>query len=209
MKAILFSIGTRGDIEPFLAVAELLKDRDWDVICVFPEQFRKPVEEMGIVFKGFSSEFLEILDGKDAKIFIGGRASFFTRFTILIKMAKKGIRLSKDIIALQHRIQIEENPDKIIYHPKCNFNIVWGMANPGKSIMISPIPGMAHSIDHFTLLGGNYGRVLNRLSYWILNTIKALVIQKVSKPFWKDYRGLKVTVSSVKKAMLEKEYVMI
>ena len=35
MKAILFSIGTRGDIEPFLAIAQLLKCKKWDVPCVF------------------------------------------------------------------------------------------------------------------------------------------------------------------------------
>ena len=32
MKAILFSIGTRGDIEPFLAIAQLLNDKNWDVL---------------------------------------------------------------------------------------------------------------------------------------------------------------------------------
>ena len=57
MKAILFSIGTRGDIEPFLAIAQLLNINNWDVICVFPEQFRKTVEDMGIPFKGFGKEF--------------------------------------------------------------------------------------------------------------------------------------------------------
>jgi sterol 3beta-glucosyltransferase len=51
MKAILFSIGTRGDIEPFLAIAQLLKQKGWIVICVFPEQFRETVESMGLSFK--------------------------------------------------------------------------------------------------------------------------------------------------------------
>lgn len=158
MKAILFSIGTRGDIEPFLAIAQLLKDREWEVICVFPEQFRKIVEDMGVDFRGFSKEFLDLLEGKEAKMFMGGRGSIFKRIGILVKMSRQGIRLSKDIIALQHRIQIEETPDRIIYHPKCNFNIVWGMAHPGKSIMVNPLPGMVHPIDHITVLGGNYCR---------------------------------------------------
>lgn len=205
MKAILFSIGTRGDIEPFLAIAQLLKERNWEVICVFPEQFRKTVEDMGIAFKGFSKEFLELLDGKEAKMFMGGKGSIFKRISILVKMSRAGIKLSKDIIALQHKIQIEEKPDRIIYHPKCNYSIVWGMANPGKSIMVSPIPGMAHPIDHLTALGGNYGRFVNRLSFWLVNTIKAIVLKKVSKRYRKDYDGLKITVASIKNAMLETE----
>ena len=62
MKAILFSIGSRGDIEPFLAIAQILQEKDLTVICVFPEQFRETVEKMGLKFRGFSSEFLELLN---------------------------------------------------------------------------------------------------------------------------------------------------
>jgi sterol 3beta-glucosyltransferase len=205
MKAILFSIGTRGDIEPFLAIAQLLKERNWEVICVFPEQFRKTVEDMGITFRGFSKEFLELLEGREAKMFMGGRGSILKRLGMVMKMSKVAIKLSKDIIALQHKIQTEENPDRIFYHPKCNYSVLWGMANPGKSIMVSPIPGMAHPIAHLTALGGNYGKLVNRLSFWLVNTVKAVVLKKMSKRFREDYNGLKITIASIKNAMLEQE----
>ena len=205
MKVILFALGTRGDIEPFLAIAQLLSDKKWDVLCVFPEKFRETVEGMGLSFKGFTREFLELLDGQDAKMFMGGRGSIFKRFGILVRMSKASIKLSKEIIALQHRIQLEENPDKIIYHPKCNYTLVWGMANPGKTIMVSPLPFMAHPIDYLTALGKNYGKLINRLSFWITNTGKAIVLKKVSRKYRKDNNGPRITVSSIKKAMLEKE----
>jgi hypothetical protein len=40
-----------------------LKSKKWDVFCVFPEQFRKTVDEMGISFKGLTriSETFSIL----------------------------------------------------------------------------------------------------------------------------------------------------
>jgi sterol 3beta-glucosyltransferase len=56
MKAVLFSIGTRGDIEPFLASAQLLKEKDWEIVSVFPEQFRETVEKMELPFIGYSRE---------------------------------------------------------------------------------------------------------------------------------------------------------
>jgi hypothetical protein len=164
MKAILFSIGTRGDIEPFLAIAQVSKEKDWDVICVFPEQFRGPVESMGLPFRGFTKEFLEILDGKEAKMFMGGRGSVFKRMMYLTRMALVGIKLSKDLLTLHHKIQKEENPDRVIYHPKCNYSLIWGMANPGKSLMVSPVPGVCHPVDQMTILG-DYGKVLNKLSF--------------------------------------------
>ena len=95
MKAILFSIGTRGDIEPFLAIAQLLKEKDWDLICVFPEQFRETVEKMDIPFRGFNKEFLEILDGKEAKMVMGGQGSIFKRIGFMIKNGKSGYKAFK------------------------------------------------------------------------------------------------------------------
>ena len=58
MKVVLFSIGTRGDIEPFLTIAQLLKRRDCEIICVFPEQFRTDVTDLGLPFKGFTEAFI-------------------------------------------------------------------------------------------------------------------------------------------------------
>ncbi|NND08692.1 MAG: glycosyltransferase family 1 protein [Saprospiraceae bacterium] len=204
MKAVLFSIGTRGDIEPFLAIAQLLKAKNWEVICVFPEQFREMVEGMGLPFRGFSREFLNLLDGKEAQMIMSGQGSIVKRMGYLMKMARAGMKLSKGILALQHKIQEEEKPDRILYHPKCNYSLLWGMANPGKSILFSPIPGVAHPIKHLTV-AGNYGRTLNLLSVWLGNVMKSVMLKKYSKRYRRDYPGLKITVSSIKRAMLKKE----
>lgn len=198
-------MGTRGDIEPFLAVAEILKESEWEVVCVFPEQFRRDAEEMGFRFYGFSREFLELLDGDVAKQVLGGGGSILSRIRSWSSLARSGYRLSKEMVKLQHEVQLKESPDRVIYHPKCNFALVWGMANPGKSIMLSPIPGMAHPIDHMTVLWGDHGRTLNRLSFWFVNTVKALTIRLIASKFNTDYPGLKITVSAIKKQMLQKE----
>ena len=203
MKAILFSIGTRGDMEPFLAIAQILKERDWEVICVFPEQFREMVEEMGFKFEGFTREFLDMINSEETKKVMGGQGSVFSRFKILIRISKAGIRLSKSMIGLQHDVLQRENPDKVLYHPKCNYNLIWGMENPNKSIMVSPIPGTAHVVKHVTLFG-NYGKPLNIFTAWLGNTVRAVVIKKSAKGFSINKKS-KITISAIKKAMLKKE----
>ena len=45
MKIILITIGTRGDIEPFLAIGAILKEKGHRVICALPDQFRNLVED--------------------------------------------------------------------------------------------------------------------------------------------------------------------
>jgi len=199
MKVILFSIGTRGDIEPFLAIAQLLKEQNCDIICVFPEQYREIVERMGLSFKGFSKDILDLMNGKEMKMIFGNQGSILKRIRILIKMARVSLKLSKDSVALQHRIQTEEKPDRILYHPKCNYSVVWGVGNSRKTILVNP------TLDPLTDLRGNYGKFLNKITRWFVNTMKAVMLKLVSKRFKKDFSGRKITVSSIKRAMLENE----
>jgi len=35
----------RGDVEPFLAIAEMLREKGHEVICAFPEQYRELADE--------------------------------------------------------------------------------------------------------------------------------------------------------------------
>lgn len=79
MCGLLFSIGARGDIEPFLAVAEILKRRGLEIVCVFPEQFRCEVERIGYGFHGFSSEFLDLHLNPDAQRILGGGGSLVSK----------------------------------------------------------------------------------------------------------------------------------
>ncbi len=39
-----FLLGSRGDIELSLALEEMLKDKEWDVVYAFSEQFRELVK---------------------------------------------------------------------------------------------------------------------------------------------------------------------
>lgn len=198
-------MGTRGDIEPFLAVGEILSERGWDVVCLFPEQFRGMTEAMGFRFHGFSVEFLKLIEGSDAKEILGGEGGFFGRLKNWFSLARKGMKLARESVEIQHRVTLEEVPDRIIYHPKCNTAIVWGMANPGKAIMLCPIPGLAHPVSEFAPMWKDFGRSVNRASYRLINWFKAFAVKKITTKPAKDHGVEKLSVSALNTAMLETE----
>ena len=198
-------MGTRGDVEPFLAVGEILSERDWEVVCLFPEQFRGMTEAMGFRFHGFSEDFLKLIEGSDAKEILGGEGGVFSRLKNWGSLARKGMKLARESVEIQHRIQIDEAPDRIIYHPKCNTAIVWGIANPGKAIMLAPIPGLAHAVDDFAPMWKDFGRSVNRASYRLINWFKAFAVKKFTKKLTKDHGIEKLSVSAINKEMLETE----
>ena len=70
--------------------------------------FERLLKKMALPFIGFSKDFLEILDGREAKMVMGGQGSLLKRALYLVKMAKVGMRLSKDIMAIQHKVQLDE-----------------------------------------------------------------------------------------------------
>ncbi|QQS32089.1 MAG: glycosyltransferase family 1 protein [Acidobacteriota bacterium] len=205
MKALLISMGTRGDVEPFLAVGEILGERGWEVVCLFPEQFRGMTEAMGFRFHGFSEEFLKLIEGSDAKEILGGEGGAFSRVRNWATLARSGMKLAAESVEVQHRIQLDEAPDRIIYHPKCNTAIVWGMANPGKAIQLAPIPGLVHAVDEFAPMWKDFGRSINRASYRLINWFKAFAVKKFTKQFTTDLGFKKLTVAEINRALLETE----
>lgn len=201
MKALLISMGTRGDVEPFLAVGEILKEKGWEVVCLFPEQFREMTQAMGFRFHGFSEEFLKLIDGSDAKEILGGEGGAFSRIKNWASLARSGMKLAAESVKVQHRVQLDEAPDRIIYHPKCITAIVWGMANPGKAIQLAPIPGLVHAVDEFAPMWKDLGTPLNRASYRRINWFKAFAVKK----FTSDLGFTRLTVAEINRAMLETE----
>lgn len=205
MKFLLVSLGTRGDVEPFLAVGEVLRERGWDVVCLFPEQFRSMTEAMGFRFHGFSEEFLKLIEGSDAKEILGGEGRAFSRLKNWATLARKGMKLAAESVEVQHRVQLDEAPDRIIYHPKCNTAIVWGMANPGKAIQLAPIPGLVHAVDDFAPMWKDFGRTINRASYRLINWFKAFAVRKFTKKQIRDLGFTKLSVAEINRALLETE----
>ena len=126
MKAILFSLGSRGDIEPFLAIAERLNKNGHEVICAFPIQFRNLVDESQFKFCGLSEKFLELIEGEKAKIVLGGKGDLFQKMGALLWMIKTSQSMQKEVLFQQHDIVDSEQPDFIVYNQKCLYPVVWG-----------------------------------------------------------------------------------
>lgn len=88
MKILLISVGTRGDVEPFIAIAQLLKQHNHDIICCFPEQFRELTIAANQNLVVLNSKFLELLDSDDGKITMGGKASISKKIKLTISYAR-------------------------------------------------------------------------------------------------------------------------
>ncbi|MFC2098247.1 glycosyltransferase [Bacteroidota bacterium] len=181
MKIILISIGTRGDMEPFLSIGELLKEKGHHVICAFPEQFRNLAEDSNLEFISLGEKFIEMLDSEVGKAALGGSGSGFKKFLAYIRLAKNQTEINKELVYKQSELIKNDNPDIVVYNGKALYPIIWGLLTGGKIIFISPLPYMHYVRGHTHIVfNSNFGSLLNTLSFSLayFGTVTTVLISK-------------------------------
>lgn len=191
VNILLISIGTRGDMEPFLAIGQSMKEKGHAVTCLFPEQFRNLVEESGFAFESLGSAFMKMLESDLGKFALGGGGSQFKKIGAFIKLAKIQRENNKAMVQKQFDTIARIKPDRVIHNGKALYPVIWELEHPGKTIYISPVPYLHYVKGHtHTAFHSNYGEFLNKLTYkladWgttkaIMDVVKQLGIAGVSK----------------------------
>lgn len=170
MKLILTSIGTRGDMEPFLAIGEILNERGHQVICAFPEQFRNLAQDSKLEFASLGTKFIDMLNSEKGKAAMGGTSSGLKKIIANIKLASKSTEANKELIKEQHKIIESLKPDRILYNGKAIYPIVWGIKNKGKNILVCPMPYMHYVKGHtHVAFNSNFGDFFNKLTFSLVN----------------------------------------
>jgi sterol 3beta-glucosyltransferase len=200
MKIILVSIGTRGDMEPFLAIGEILKEKGHQVICAFPEQFRNLAEESNIEFASLGTKFIQMLESEVGKAAMGGGGSSLTKFLANVKLASKQTEINKELVNKQYEIIESENPDRVVYNGKATYPIIWGLDKGRKAILVCPLPYMHYVRDHaHVAFNSDFGPLLNKLTYSLVD-FGVITTVKISAN-WLKLSG-KITRKQIKKALL-------
>jgi len=208
LKAVLFALGSRGDIEPLLSLGEILRKKKWSVVYVFPEQFRNLIEDEGASFYGFTKEFIEVLLASDqSKIITSRKGSVIHRFKTLLSLAKQSIRINKEVTLQQKTIIDAENPDYVFYNQKCVYPIVWGMQNENKSVFVHPFPCFLHTVDQHSIIdfsgGGQYGKYLNRFSYFMQSHILSIASYYTCRQILKSQDRFKTNPYKIRRHLLK------
>jgi len=200
MNIILMSIGTLGDMEPFLAIGEILKEKGHQVICAFPEQFRNLVEDSNMEFVSLGTKFIEMLDSDDGKAALGGSGSGLKKMLAYIRLARNQTEINKELVNKQYKLIESEIPDRIVYNGKAIYPIIWGLSNREKTILISPLPYMHYVRNHtHVAFNSNFGTFLNKLTFSLAN-FGLVIIVMITKRWLKITR--KITRKQLRNTLL-------
>ena len=208
MKALFLSIGSRGDMEPFLALAVLFRKRGWEVHCGMPAQFESLASDQNLPFTPFDPRFIDLIDGKEGRDIMGQKGSIPKRLLTYIKLARKSFSLQGPMIREQRDLILNEKPDLVIYHGKCIYPVIWGMQNHGKTIMMSAMPCIMHPVAAYPNVGMPLfgGPGWNLWTYKLYNSIFATITRKMCKYLPKaEVDKKQLTKRSIKDFLLNKQ----
>jgi len=88
-KVLLMSLGSRGDMEPFLAKAEELQAQGDTVALCMPAQFESLAREVSDLWHPQDISFLELLESPDVQNITGQIGSPLSRLRTMLRLMRK------------------------------------------------------------------------------------------------------------------------
>jgi len=208
MRILLASIGSRGDMEPLLALGEKLKARGHTIQCLFPEQFEHLAKDMNFSFSSIGPEFIQMLESPEGKAALGGSGKGLKKILAYIRVGIKFRNINKSILKLQKEHIDAFNPDLILHNAKVIYAVLWSIKTGGKALLNSPVPYIHYVKGHSHLaFNANYGILLNKLTFALARfglvkttwaSAKTLGMQKdISKALIKEALNQQATVYTI------------
>lgn len=110
MRVLIYTFGTRGDVQPYVALGQALQRAGHQVVISTAEGFRDLIAPYGMIFRPAGSRMLEVV--RDALPDMAGARGLLGIYGEL----KRATREAMD----EHwAVAQDVRPDLIIYHPKC------------------------------------------------------------------------------------------
>lgn len=167
MKIVFLCLGSRGDVQPYVALGKTAKLKGHSVCVCTGQSFQTFVEENGLDFYECGLDLMALLRTKEGKII----------FEEGLKHPLKAIKYAKEVINPMYRKAMREfyvackEADVIVFHPKAFGAVDIAQKLGILCISMPPIP-IIYPIKAFPNLAittKNLGSIINRLTYQLAN----------------------------------------
>lgn len=185
MNILLLTYGTRGDVQPFLALGQGLKSRGHRVKLVTSVRFERFVTDQGLEFAGMPDDLLAILDTDEGKSLIEGTQNVFDTISKNIRLTRRLQPMQEDQLDACWSAAQDFAPDFVVFHPK-------GFAGPQiaeafhcPALLALPFPMLVPTGDwpHIGFPRLPFGAPYNRLTHKLVNSLTALSLRGPIKAF--------------------------
>lgn len=173
MKVLIATIGTRGDVQPYVALATGLKEAGHQVtICTCP-QFREFVTDYGIGFASLEDGLLKLLESDTGRAFFEDLNGVFGVLRTIPKVLKQVGPIHRRMVDDCWAAVETHNPDIIIYHPKM-FCVPAFAAVREIPVILAMLCPLHVATGDSPMFGWSLGRFYNRITYRLVHQLTKL-----------------------------------
>jgi len=118
MKILIVTIGTRGDVQPYVALGQALMASGHEITICTCAHFEPFIREYGLGYAYVNNDFIDFMHSPEGKIILGNAESFWKTLATLVRVISKLGNLQERQMADVWAASKECAPDLILYHPK-------------------------------------------------------------------------------------------
>lgn len=184
MKIFLSAMGTRGDIQPFVALGRGLLAAGHEVALCTAEGFRPFIEEHGVPYAFMDNEFLAIIQSQTGQAAIEGKRGIWKIYQEIGPIIRRS--LDDEWRAVQ-----EFQPELMVYHPKMlgSYHIAEKLGIPSFMSLAIPFQTPTTAFPNPMFTGVQLGGWFNRFSYRLMD-LAGLMYGGVINDFRSNVLGL-------------------
>lgn len=191
MNIFIATYGSRGDVQPYVALGKGLQDAGHGVTLATSERFRDFVEEHGLHYGYMNDALLAILDTDQGRDLVENSTNLFQVIRRTFGMMKQVKPMQQALLQESWEATRQSKPDLIIFHPKAYGGPHFAEKLGIPVIMALLIPMMVPTAEHPNMgfpdlrLGAWY----NRMTYHFVNKLTGVSANKYVKA-WRAANGL-------------------
>jgi sterol 3beta-glucosyltransferase len=183
MKIAITTVGTRGDLQPYVALGLGLKDAGYEVLIVSSKNEEAFVKNYGLDFFSLSVDIKKLMDGDEVQEMSKGNNPL--KFILSHKKGSK--KLKHLMVETQGEIWTAcESADIIIFHPGMPLGFFIAQEKKRISILANPFPVIATK-DYPAILfytSPRLGKLWNKITHKIFEKLFWSLSKSVVVEFW-------------------------
>jgi sterol 3beta-glucosyltransferase len=183
MRILIMTMGTRGDVQPYIALALGLSRAGHSVTLATLTAFEDMVREHGLAFAPLRGDFLEMLQTPQGKAAVVGKANPLE----LWRQARPRLRR-----LLDEQPEAARGADAIIFHPKTmgGQSLAERFDVPGIMALLQPLYAPTRTFASMLMPADNLGGALNLASHRLTNWAMGAAVSGVLNRWREESLGL-------------------
>jgi sterol 3beta-glucosyltransferase len=187
MRVTMVAIGSRGDVQPYVALGLGLQARGFDVRITCLETYKGLVEEAGLGCAPLGRDLVELLASEEGQAWLSGGRNAFRFFR---SMRSIGGALMEHLLA---EVQVAcEDADLVVFGAMGFFglNLAEQRRVPACAAMLQPLEPTGAFPSIFTPGGRSLGRLGNRMSHRVIEHVSWRMVRPTVERLFRDHLGL-------------------